>query len=137
MIPLIDLRPQFIYYEQKMDSWEVIDGDQETWRIRGCPVLKKTGLREHRNFVSNILEAQGIIFLCPKCYQTVGCHYCEVTFANKSVPDCMGVHNDRKEPVRWDVTGDSFTNLSTSPSVLVIGGCNWHGYITNGLVSII
>ncbi len=33
----------------------------------------------------------------------------------------------------WDITGDSFENLTLSPSVHAVG--HWHGFITNGMVT--
>lgn len=33
----------------------------------------------------------------------------------------------------WDIAGDSFENLSLSPSVHAVG--HWHGFITNGMVT--
>lgn len=35
---------------------------------------------------------------------------------------------------RWQRTGDTFETLSLTPSILRIGGCGWHGFITNGEV---
>ena len=37
--------------------------------------------------------------------------------------------------VTWERTGDSFENLTLTPSILRIGGCGWHGFITNGEVT--
>lgn len=143
MIPLIQLKPQFIQYETNIETWTVVDGDPETWRARGMPTKSKTGPRTTRRFVSNILEAQGILFLCPKCFmgneradRAAGCHQCEVTFANKGVADGQGTGNKGKS-VYWNVSGNGFADLSTTPSILLIGGCGWHGYITNGVVTII
>lgn len=84
-------------------------------------------------------SAQGIQFLCPLCFTKnvgpVGTHLCDVTFADRGVPDDLGSHNKEGKAVRWTVTGDTFENLTTTPSILLEGGCAWHGYITNGDVA--
>lgn len=38
------------------------------------------------------------------------------------------------EPDRpsWQRVGDSFETMTLTPSIQRIGGCNWHGFITNG-----
>lgn len=32
----------------------------------------------------------------------------------------------------WNRTGDTFETISLTPSILRMGGCGWHGYLTNG-----
>lgn len=64
----------------------------------------------------------GISFDCP-----CGCGTrCAVMFANPI---------DGSEAIRdrttWERTGDTFETLSLSPSILRVGGCAWHGFITN------
>lgn len=91
---------------------------------------------EVRYPVDGLAEAQGVWFLCPKCFKAnggaKGTHSCEVTFAGRGVADAHGTHNDKGVPVRWAVGGSNLDDLSTTPSILLIGGCEWHGYITNG-----
>lgn len=109
-----------------------------TWNDRGYPSVEKTGPRIHEVFVDTLEEAQGIFFLCPKYFAAmghIGCHLIEVTFAGRGVSDEMGTHNKAGQPVRWNITGTGFYDLSTVPSILLEGGCDWHGYITNGEVS--
>jgi hypothetical protein len=151
---LVDLSPQFIRYESVVETYSVIDGDPATWDERGRPTVEKTGPREHMVFVGSLAEAQGIFFLCPKCFQEnraklppdvqgreaieaagVGVHSVQVTFANRGVPDDMGCHNAKGQPTRWEVSGSGFEDLSTTPSILIESGCGWHGFITNGEVS--
>lgn len=81
-------------------------------------------------------EADGIFFLCPKCFVAnggnVGTHGVICWFEGR-VPD------DRKPgPGRWNPVGDSFANLSFVPgkkshSVALLSGCKWHGFVTNGV----
>lgn len=96
--------------------------------------------------------AQGVMFQCPKCASEPGCgpgtgepdgkgcrgvHYVLCWFANPRnaprVPD-----DAEPKPGRWYVATES-TGLDdltfTGPgacSVLLMGGCNWHGFIRNG-----
>lgn len=32
----------------------------------------------------------------------------------------------------WKRIGESFENMTLSPSIQRIGGCQWHGFLTNG-----
>ena len=45
---------------------------------------------------------------------------------------------DGGEPIRnrttWQRTGETFEDLTLTPSILRVGGCAWHGFITNGEV---
>ena len=43
-----------------------------------------------------------------------------------------GPPHDPRPAARWDRTGDTFETLTIRPSIQRIGGCGWHGYITNG-----
>lgn len=69
----------------------------------------------------------GVIFDCP-CGNHDEAHRCYVPFANPIGP---GPYVPEKG---WQRTGDSFETLSLTPSILRIGGCGWHGYITAGEV---
>jgi uncharacterized protein DUF6527 len=135
------LEPAFIKYEDRIETWDKIVGDEATWRERGCPTEPVTGPREHRITVPSLAEAQGIHFLCPKCWTEnkgpVGTHLCEVTFEGRGVLPHQGIRGSKEPGPRWNVTGTNFEDLSTTPSILIIGGCNWHGYITAGEVSIL
>lgn len=85
---------------------------------------------EHR--IDNIEDAQGILFLCPKCFVEnkgrVGTHSVVCWFKDRGVPD------DRTPgPGRWDVVATEYEDLTLSPSVHLSGpGCGWHGWIQNG-----
>jgi len=74
---------------------------------------------------TTFVGAQGIWFLCPK-----GCgHRVLVWFKDRGVPG-----NLRPSP-RWIATGASLDDLTTKPSIQIVGGCAWHGFITNGEVT--
>jgi len=133
---LIELQPRFVRYETRIETYAVANGDHTTWRERGCPTHEVTGPRHYSEFVDSIAEAQGIWFLCPLCFQTnggdVGTHWCEVTFANRGASDEQGSHGHDGKPTRWDMSGTNFQDLTLTPSIDLVDGCAWHGYITNG-----
>jgi hypothetical protein len=89
--------------------------------------------------VETLAEADGVMFLCPKCYAEnggpVGTHSVICWFAGR-VPD--GVD---PKPGRWTPTGTGLHDLTFVPSagrscsVLLLGGCGWHGFVANGDVS--
>lgn len=129
---LTELEPTFVRYEMKVETWTRVLGDPMTYKD-GDPTEEVTGSREHTILGVPFAEAQGIEFLCPKCFTAnggaVGTHWCNVTFADRGVPDEAGSHNTEGKPTRWTVSGDTFETLVTSPSILLEGGCGWHGFI--------
>lgn len=135
-IKLTELQPQFVRYESKIETYKVVEGDQATWHERGCPTKEVTGPRHYMASVSTFVEAQGIHFLCPKCFAAnrgdVGTHWCQVTFEGKGVPPEMGCHDNTGRPTRWNVSGSGYGDLTVTPSIQILGGCAWHGFITNG-----
>lgn len=83
-------------------------------------------------------HADGIIFLCPKCFAAAG----EKTLGVHSVI-CWFVGRVPAEaspgPGRWTPKGTGFSDLTFVPapghgavSVALTGGCEWHGFIRNG-----
>ena len=104
----------------------------------------------------SIEGAQGLLFQCPKCAEgkeygeerdeitgeTIGfhrgAHHIICWFRNPRnaprVPDDID-----PKPGRWWTVGDSIDTLTfdhgeppIAKSVLLVGGCGWHGFITNG-----
>ena len=82
-------------------------------------------------------DADGIVFLCPKCYadraSNVGVHSVICWFRGH-VPD-----EAFPAPGRWTPAGTGLDDLTFVPgdppmatSVLLTGGCRWHGFVTNG-----
>jgi hypothetical protein len=94
----------------------------------GCSVYRTDAL---------FAEADGIIFLCPKCFDTnngeVGTHSVICWFTGK-VPDDLS-----PKPGRWNPQGTSIDDLTFvgpgAVSVQLLGGCNWHGFVVNGSAS--
>lgn len=85
--------------------------------------------------VRTLAEADGVMYLCPKCYAAnkgrAGTHMVLNWFEGK-VPD----ERDPK-PGRWNPVGTSLDDLTFVPgkksqSVLLTSGCAWHGFVTNG-----
>lgn len=122
-LKLTDLEPRFVVYE-------TVDAREHTRFARP----DSDGVLHPIPFI----ESQGIEFLCPICFVknngALGTHLCSVTFAGRGATDTQGSHNEEGKAVRWNVSGDSFENLTTTPSILLIGGCGWHGFITNGVM---
>ncbi len=84
-------------------------------------------------------EADGIRFLCPKCYNDppqgpIGTHSVICWFRGY-VPDSAV-----PGPGRWTPDGENglhdLTFVPGNPpmacSVLLLGGCGWHGFVRNG-----
>lgn len=89
--------------------------------------------------VKTIDEAQGVRFLCPKCFEKnngrKGTHSVVCWSRSRGVPD-----HAIPGPGRWLLVGTGLEDLTldgdgSSRSVLLIGGCAWHGFITNGEVT--
>ncbi len=93
--------------------------------------------------VEAIAEAQGVMFLCPKCWVAnggpVGTHAVICWSRSRGVPD-----SQYPKPGRWTLEGTGLHDLTLNGdapggggarSVLLTGGCQWHGFVTNGEVS--
>ena len=85
--------------------------------------------------VDTLADADGIRFLCPLCFKAnggaTGTHSVVCWFEDK-VPD-----DAQPAPGRWNPVGTGIDDLTFVPgkksnSVLLLGGCAWHGFVTNG-----
>jgi hypothetical protein len=84
--------------------------------------------------VDSPAEADGVIFMCPKCFAEngggVGTHPVLCWFVGK-VPD-----DADPKPGRWHPSGNGLDDLTFvgpgAASVLLTGGCGWHGFVKNG-----
>lgn len=91
-----------------------------------------------RAHVDTLYEAQGIMFLCPKCYTVnggaVGTHTVVCWFADRGVPT-----DETPGPGRWTPLGSSLDDLTfvgpAAASVNLAGGCDWHGFVQDGKAS--
>jgi len=135
---LSQLKPYWVRYETRIEKWTRVIGDPKTWKS-GDPTEIVTGPREYTIPVKKLADAQGIEFLCPKCFAANGgergTHLCSVTFEGRGVESHQGAHNKAGQPTRWSVSGTSLKNLTIAPSILIEDSCGWHGFITNGEVT--
>ena len=90
---------------------------------------------QHFRIVERLEEADGLEFLCPKCFATnsgpVGTHM--VICWRPAVPQTT-----KPIPGRWDLIGTGLEDLSLiagSSSIQLTDGCRWHGFVTNGEVT--
>lgn len=112
-----------------------MDGDPDTWDERGRPTKTVNGPKTYLIPVQTLAEAHGVAFLCPKCFTAnggpVGTHECHVDFNVPGIPSDADTMKQRDgSPVRWAVSGTGFEDLTTQPSILLLAGCGWHGFIT-------
>jgi hypothetical protein len=87
--------------------------------------------------VETIDGAMGVSFLCPLCYakngDPRGTHSVICWSSDRGTPDAI-----RPGPGRWTLKGTSFSDLTLdgergkTRSVQLVGGCGWHGFVTNG-----
>jgi hypothetical protein len=86
--------------------------------------------------VANISDADRVSFLCPKCFSenggNVGTHGIAIDFIGRGTPDEDCVHNDQGQPVRWSFQGSGLEDLTLGPSILILHGCAWHGFVEQG-----
>lgn len=90
--------------------------------------------REIHRYEDTIEYAQGIMFLCPKCFAEKGANVHHVICWNPSVPNYVN-----PKPGRWNLVGTGYRDLSLvagSSSILLTSGCRWHGFIRDGEATI-
>ena len=138
---LTEFEPQFFRYDVRVEDVTMVAPEfrarpSNEWRAAGGPTVIERKALTYLLEVESLAAAQGIRFLCPKCFRdnggAVGTHGVNVAFKDRGVP-----HNAYTGLPRWNVSGSGYADLSITPSVLVVVGCGWHGYITNGEVSIL
>lgn len=92
--------------------------------------------------VDRIEEAQGIWFLCPKCFEAnhgrAGTHGVICWSRSRGVPDYA-----EPRPGRWRLDGTGLEDLTLNAeepngarSVQLQGGCRWHGFVNAGDVTL-
>jgi len=102
----------------------------------------KTTVRGYRH-VETLAEADGVWFLCPKCYVknggVLGTHMIAIGFADR---DCLpGSYSQDRNGVdtRWNVSGADIDSLTLTPSIdlsqpEIVSCCGWHGFVgSNGV----
>ena len=116
---LLDLEPEFLRYEERTEGGRV---------------------HKYHVTVDGIERAQGVMFLCPKCFKanggSRGTHAIVCWSRSRGVPDHV-----TPGPGRWSLHGTGLQDLTLNGdqpggggarSVQLHGGCAWHGFITNG-----
>lgn len=96
--------------------------------------------RRHKE-VPTIDEAQGVRFLCPKCFAVnggaVGTHGVICWSRSRGAPE-----SEQPGPGRWTLEGTSLDDLTLNGdapggggarSVLLTDGCGWHGFVNSGM----
>lgn len=85
--------------------------------------------------VTDRQDANGILFMCPKCFIAKG-HTSKgvhgVICWSPLVPQTVD-----PKPGRWELAGDTFDTLSLvagSSSVLLTSGCNAHFFVKHGSI---
>lgn len=93
---------------------------------------RRDGHRIFHTAAESIDDAEGVMFLCPLCFQmnggSVGTH--SVICWSPKVPDIA-----QPGPGRWRLVGTGIHDLSleaSSSSVQLLSGCKWHGFVKNG-----
>lgn len=95
--------------------------------------MKLTDL-EPRYFATREGERHGISFRCPHCPESgqrlvIALHLDGTNFD----PDPNNPQQFASGEMVWTISGgDSFENLSLTPSVDASSSGHWHGFITNG-----
>jgi len=83
--------------------------------------------------VTDLAEAQGVMFLCPRCFavkgSVAGVHSVMVWFRGRDVPP------DETPAARWVVSGYDLNDLTLKPSIHIQTGCKWHGFVIAGDVT--
>lgn len=70
------------------------------------------------------LKGMGITFDCPcgKCGERPGIPFTNPISGGKD-----------QSGVTWKRTGETIEDLSLTPSIRRMGGCKWHGFLTDGI----
>jgi hypothetical protein len=145
--PLRQLEAEF-HKVVKITSTEIEQDDDP--KIKGLYVFRGSDGYAHSwsdkpftyqfHDVQTLAEADGIMFLCPLCFQknggAAGTHCVMVTFAGRNVPDEAGSRGNDGKPTRWTAAGTSMDDLVLTPSIALNqngtaddGLCHWHGFV--------
>lgn len=122
----------------------MLGGRQRTLRLADLEAFfvrhERRDGSEYQVRVETIGEAQGVRFLCPKCFKAKGGPI--ETHSVVCWSSSRGIADDVKPgPGRWTLEGTSLADLTLgcepgkSRSVALIGGCAWHGFVTQGEVT--
>lgn len=93
--------------------------------------MKLTDLDPHWMITTDGRQGMGVNFECPHCDgdQRLG-----VWFSNP-LDGGEPASAEHGPAPRWKRTGDSFENMTLTPSIDASNSGHWHGFITNGEVT--
>ena len=135
-----DLEARLIRREVRIESRRFIRPDAAAAKPEGpytdADFEERTGPAEYIVDVDALAEADGVWFLCPKCYAQnggcVGTHAVICWFVGRVSDDV------EPKPGRWTPTGTGLSDLTFVPSagrshsVLLTAGCKAHFFVTDG-----
>jgi hypothetical protein len=138
-----DLEARFVRYEVRVEKRRRVKPEVIVARSTGPYMDDETTEEEgpvaHIPQAETIAEADGLWFLCPLCFAAnggpVGTHAVLCWFVGR-VPDDVD-----PKPGRWTPIGTGLHDLTFVPSagrtqsVLLTGGCEWHGHVVDGSAS--
>ena len=139
MARLRDLGAVFLRRAVSHQTWSRVKPEIFAVKLSGPyaddEIEETSGPRETLYPVATLAEADGVEFLCPKCFAAnsgpVGTHTVICWFEGKVPDDAF------PRPGRWNPQGTGLDDLTFVPgaksnSVLLTEGCMWHGFVTNG-----
>lgn len=138
-----DLEACFVRHEVRVEKRRFIKREAIDARPQGPygedDAYEQIGPVEYMPVVDTLGEADGVMFLCPKCFAdnggVIGTHRVICWFVGK-VDDTVD-----PKPGRWTPQGTDLSDISFVPSagrshsVLLTGGCGWHGFVVDGTAS--
>lgn len=113
-----------------------------TLRELEAQLLRITSINTFEH-VELVRHAQGVTFLCPKCYIARGCskygvHSVICWFAHRNVPPHLPPAPGRWNPSPSSTSIDDLEFIGPgSFSVQLTSGCMWRGYIKGGRATIL
>src|ERR1700761_9680582 len=138
MPTLRQLEAQFLRYEERIETRDRLKG--ECWRVEGHQHTSDcfesyTGPQAYFVPVDTLAEAHGVEFDCPKGAGDPKVAHGVICWSrSRGTPE-----HAEPGPGRWKMDGTSLDDLtlnadppSGARSVLLNGGCGWHGFVTDG-----
>ena len=135
-----DLEARLVRHEVRVETRRFVKAEAIAAKPSGPyaddDLEERTGPTAYIQDVDTLAEADGVWFLCPKCFAQnggpVGTHAVICWFVGK-VPD-----DTDPKPGRWTPTGAGLHDLTFVPSagrshsVLLTSGCAAHFFVANG-----
>jgi len=134
---LRELEAKLLKHESRIGTWKRVKAGP--FAAHPSPysedeIEEVTGPQDYYVPVDTLVEAQGIWFLCPLCFDTnkgsIGTHWVGVGFADRAPPGTFSQNKEGKDS-RWSVSGTGLDDLVLTPSIQLDTehGCKWHGFV--------